>query len=108
MPPEYLIVFILATYRWTLMINAEKGMFDMFGRLRTLAGVKYDQYSNPYSTGWISEGILCPYCLSVWVGIGITALYVLGIALNGQSVVFYSMLPFALSGVTVYLKKVAG
>lgn len=108
MRPEYLLVLALATYRLTLLLNNEAGPGDIFGKLRTWSGVRYDQYSNPYATGWLSEGILCPYCLSVWVGIGITALFVLGIALNGQTVVFYSMLPFALSGVTVFLKKWAG
>jgi len=103
MTPETLLIAALAVYRLTYMINAENGPADIFGRFRSFVGVVYDQYSNPKGTNWVSEGILCYYCLSTWFGIGTAlALYF------APDVTRWVLLPFALSGVAVYLKKVAG
>ncbi len=105
---EIFIIAALATYRWTALIHNEAGPADIFGRLRNRLGVKFDQYSNPYGTNWFAEGILCFYCLSVWIGIGIflwlMIAALLGFLLLGAILLF----PFALSGVAVYLKKAVG
>lgn len=105
---EYLLIAALATYRLSLLISKEAGPFDLFGRFRTWAGVTYDQYSNPVASGQLSEAILCPFCLSVWIGICAT-LY-LGIAayLGVAHLAIYLLLPFALSGAAAYLFKSAG
>lgn len=105
---EIFVVAALATYRLTAMIHNETGPKDIFGRFRNWAGVKFDQYSNPYGTGWLSDGILCFYCLSVWIGFGVSVLIVLtaiaGFPLIGSLLLF----PFALSGLAVFLKKWTG
>src|SRR5688572_7796621 len=105
---EIFIVAALATYRLTAMIHNESGPADIFGRFRTYAGVEFDKYSNPYGTNWVSEGLLCFYCLSVWIGIGVFLWLViaslLGFLLIGTMLLF----PFAMSGVAVYLKKAVG
>jgi hypothetical protein len=105
---DVFIIAALATYRLTFMLNSESGPGDIFVRLRSRLGVKFDQYSNPYGTNWISEGVLCFYCLSVWVGFAVYFwLYIftwLRIFQFGAALLF----PFALSGVAVYLKKAVG
>lgn len=106
---EFVIVLAaLATYRITLLLSKEAGPFDMFGRFRTWAGVKYDQYSNPYGTGQLSEMILCPLCTSVWVGIGFTILVGVAAYLNLLTLITLLLLPFALSGFAVFLFKWTG
>lgn len=105
---EIFIVAALATYRLTAMINAETGPGDIFTRFRTFVGVKVDQYSHPYGTNWVSEGILCFYCLSVWIGFIVTLWLVVAALLQFFFVGMFLLLPFALSGVAVYLKKAVG
>jgi hypothetical protein len=108
MTPELLLIAALATYRWTLLVNKEDGPADIFGRFRSWMGVTYDQYSNPVATNGRAEALLCPYCLSVWVGIVMTALLVLALALHLETVLFYALLPFALSGAAVFWFKWTG
>lgn len=103
-----LLVIAFSTYRLTLLISKEAGPFDIFGRFRTWSGVKFDPYSKPYATGQLSEMILCPYCTSVWVGIGITILVGAAAYLNLLTLITFLLLPLALSGFAVFLFKWTG
>jgi hypothetical protein len=105
---EVFIIASLATYRLTTMIHNETGPGDIFGALRFRLGVRYDQYSNPYGTNWISEGILCFYCLSVWMGLLIGVILALAVYLKQTDLLALALIPFALSGLAVYLKKAVG
>lgn len=99
---EHFIIAALATYRLTRLIHKEDGPFDIAARFRTWAGIKFDEYSNPYSTGQLSAAINCPYCLSVWIGIGVTILLGIAALLNVETIALYLLLPFALSGLATY------
>lgn len=102
------IVALLATYRLTFMLNSESGPANIFTRLRTRVGVTYDQYSNPVGSNWVAEGVLCYFCLSVWIGFAVTVLLI-GAALLGHiEAAGVVLLPFALSGGSIYLKKAVG
>lgn len=103
-----LLVLFLASYRLTLLISKEAGPFDIMGRFRSLVGVKYDQYSKPYATGQVSEMVLCPYCLSVWVGIGCTLMWVVAQSCGIEKYLFWVLLPFALSGLSVFFFRWTG
>jgi uncharacterized protein DUF1360 len=103
-----ILIAALATYRLTLLVSKEAGPFDIFGRFRTWAGVKYDEYSKPYATGQLSEMILCPYCSSVWVGIGVTILVGAAAYLNLLTLITFVLLPLALSGLSVFFFKWTG
>lgn len=103
-----LVTAYLAVYRLTLLVSKEAGPFDMFGRFRTWAGVEYDQYSNAVPTGQLSEMILCPFCTSVWMGIGATILLVAARLLGVEIILFYALLPLALSGFSTFLFKWTG
>lgn len=102
------LLALLATYRLTLMLNSEAGPVDMFGRLRTRLGVVYDQYSNPQGTNWISEGVLCFYCLSVWVGFAVTLVLLIAWLAGHVEIAAFALMPFAISGGAVFLKNWAG
>lgn len=105
MSPELLIIAFLATYRLTLMINAEDGPADIFGRLRTRIGVKFDEQSQPYGTNWISEGVLCFYCLSVWIATGLTLWILIFSLINRPDIALWTLLPFGLSGGAIILRN---
>lgn len=105
---EMFLIAALATYRWTLLLNSEHGPGHIFSRLRTRLGVKFDPHSNPIATNGWAEMILCSFCLSVWVGIGVGVLMGAGALIGHPEIPTAILFPFALSGVTVYLKKAVG
>lgn len=97
-----LIIATLSTYRLTLLISSEGGPYNILERFRYFIGVRFDEYSKPYGTNTWARGILCPYCLSVWVGLAVGAL------VYGAPQLEAVLWPFALSGGVVFLKKWAG
>lgn len=105
---ELLLITCLATYRITLLVHKEAGPSDIFGRFRTWAGVTYDAYSNPISNGELSAAILCPFCLSIWIGILVTLYLGLAVYFGVVHIAVYLLLPFAMSGAASYLFKLAG
>lgn len=105
---ELTIIALFATYRLTQLLNNESGPRDIFVRLRSRLGVKFDEYSNPYGTTWVADAILCFYCLSIWVALGVSGLLIIAQALNVLPFAVGILFPFALSGGAVYLKKQAG
>ena len=107
-PIELLLVAALAVYRITLIVHKEDGPFELAAKFRTWAGVTYDQYSNPVPNGQLSAAILCPYCLSVWIGICATLYIGLAVYLNIANIAIYPMLPFALSGLSTFLFRWTG
>lgn len=105
---DRLLLALLAVYRLTLMLNAEAGPGDLFGRLRARLGVRYDEHSNPYGTNWVAEGVLCFYCLSVWVAFAVTALLAIGWLVGRIEAAEMLLLPFSMSGAAIFLKKWGG
>lgn len=102
---ELLVISALATYRLTLMFNAESGPADIFGRFRSRIGVKYDENSLPYGTNWIATGVLCFYCLSMWIG-GVITLWLLVFSVfNRGDIALWTLAPFALSGGAILLRN---
>lgn len=105
---ETIVILALTVYRLTLLISKEAGPFDMMGRFRTWIGVKFDEHSRPYATGQVSEMVLCPFCLSVWVAICVTLIAAGAYGFGVEKYVLWVFLPFALSGVSVFFFKWTG
>lgn len=74
--PFNFLIYSLVCYRITQLISREDGPFDVFHKLRLLAG-SYDYGSNGRIRTWYGRLIKCPYCLGFWVAIP------LAISLNG-------------------------
>lgn len=70
------------------MITSEEGPFSIFERIRVLSGVKYDQHSQPFGTNNLSRGLLCSWCVSVWLGLAVTVLLIVN---NGASLWFMAL-----------------
>lgn len=105
---EMTLIAALAVYRLTMMLNQEAGPGHIFTRFRSAIGVKFDEYSNPYGTNWVAEGVLCFFCLSVWIGIAVTAMMVIFYQARQIEYGIVILLPFALSGLAVFMKKWTG
>ena len=69
-----LLISILATWRISSLLVREDGPSDVFAKLRTISGVKYDKYSIPRGTNFVSSLLLCVWCTSIWIAVIIAAL----------------------------------
>ncbi len=61
------ILIGMAVWRLSSLLANEDGPFDVFARIRNLLGVQYDKNNETFGTNWISKGIICVWCNSVWV-----------------------------------------
>ena len=60
-----LLTGILATWRLTSLLYREDGPFDVFGKVRDLAGVRYDEMSKPFSDSQVGKALTCFWCTSI-------------------------------------------
>lgn len=112
---EITLIGLLAVYRITFLLKAagsgegaEPGPGHVLDKIRTWIGVRYDEHTRPVATNWRAEVLLCFLCLSVWIAFGVVALIAIGLLTNRLDLVMVALLPFALSGGSIFLKKWAG
>jgi hypothetical protein len=88
----------LAAWRLASLIANEDGPWQMFKRFRQLAEYWCNKYKFCSDLG-LHELVTCEWCNSVWIGAGLTLLYIwIGDAL------LYLALPLALSTVVIIIK----
>lgn len=90
----------LAAWRLASLIANEDGPWMMFKRLRGLAERWCNKYRFCREFG-LYELVECEWCNSVWIGIGLTILYLW----IGQTIL-YLTIPLALSTVVIIIKYV--
>lgn len=95
------LILVLASWRIANLLTAEEGPFEIFPKLRSRLGVKYDKFSIAYGKSEIGKVFACIWCLSVWVGGAITILY----SLYPKSTIKLIGYPFGLSAGIVVLHK---
>lgn len=96
------LVGILATWRLTVLLVYEAGPFDVFAHLRTAAGIRFNEFSQPVARNVVAQALLCHRCTSVWVG-GLIAVLsarelsaqvmVYALALSAGSVIIQTFIP---------------
>lgn len=96
----HVLVLGLAAMRLSMLLANEDGPWDMIARLRHMAGVRYDEASQPYGTTMVANGILCVYCSSVWIGLFFTLAWL--IWPDGAIVM---AMPWAISGMAIALSR---
>ena len=94
------IYLSLAAWRLASLVSNEDGPWMIFKRLRAQAEVWCKKYRFCREFG-IYELFSCEWCNSVWIGAGLTLLYLL----IGETI-SYLALPFALSTVVIVIKYV--
>lgn len=72
-----LLVFALAVWRISSLLVNETGPFDIFVRIRTLAGIQHDEEGIPYLIPHnLLAGILsCIWCCSIWISLFYTVFW---------------------------------
>ena len=95
------LILSLATWRISSLLVNEAGPWDIFERLRSLVGVRYDDYSIKYAKNNLAELFMCVWCMSLWVG----ALWVTMFLVTELAVLL--AIPFALSTMTIVVDSFA-
>lgn len=90
----------LACYRLSTLLVYDDGPFDIFARLRSVAGV-YRYGENGWPESPLGRLLSCPHCVGVWIAAGMAAL-VLWPGVLGDAV----LLVFAIAGVQSFLEEV--
>ena len=72
---ELLIIACLLTWRLSSLLVSERGIADVFGKLRDAVGVGYDEKSTPIASNELAELFLCVWCMSLWIGWGVALLF---------------------------------
>jgi hypothetical protein len=65
---EHVILAGLAGWRISSLLNWEPGPFDVFGKVRSAAGIRPGEI-----TGELAKLIVCPWCLTVWTAAAMLA-----------------------------------
>lgn len=94
------ILLGLATWRLASLLVQEDGPWDMFARLRSKLGVRFNERSEAVGTSFLSDLVLCMWCTSVWVGGAMAFLFV-----TAGSLATILSLPLALSAVAILLNR---
>lgn len=95
-----LVILALSCWRLSSLIAREDGPLDIPAKIRVKLGVRYNERSEMYATGFWSEMVLCMWCNSVWIGAVLTVLYVLL-----ADIALLLLLPLALSAATILVEK---
>jgi hypothetical protein len=95
---------MLAVWRLSSLIANEDGPFDIFARFRLRAGVYYDVDNNPIGGNVFARGLLCVWCVSIWVAflfsfvdpntVNIPTFIVNWLAISAGAILFYELLDF--------------
>lgn len=87
------LIIGLASWRVASLLAHERGPWDVFLRLRALAGVEHDATGSPFSwpETFFGKLLRCPWCLSPWTAALMAALWLAG----GVGVVIVAVLAAA-------------
>ena len=89
----YELMAALATWRLARMVAKEKGPFEVFERIRDLAGRR--------APVWVFDGLNCVACLSFWFGLALSII-------QGGKPKLVSIRGIAYSGFAVALMRLLG
>ena len=71
------VIFFLAVWRMSKLVTEEEGPGMIFSRLRELSGAEYQGLPEQWDVlTWYAKLLQCPYCLSVWVALFLSLLYI--------------------------------
>lgn len=95
----YLLI-ALAVWRITSLLIHEAGPYNMFHRLRYLAGVRHNRENQSVATNELAKLFLCHWCMSWWVAL----VFTIGLCYRPDWL-FTLSLPFALSAVSILITE---
>lgn len=103
MKPITFLILSLSTWRLSSLLVDESGPFDIFDHVRARAGVAYDSNNRQlpyYQQSTLAQLFTCVWCMSVWVGLALSAAYRLA-----PRVTMAVCRPLALSAAAIALSR---
>ena len=101
------VLFAAASvYRLAFMVAREEGPFDVFDRLRSLAGrLPSTKEGNRTRPHWIQRGLGCPLCISWWLALPAAGIVVY--SLSQPPLMALALWP-AIAGICLFLYQLGG
>jgi hypothetical protein len=96
-----LIALPFAVWRVSSVLVNEAGPFDMMTKLRNFVGIRYNEYSEMYTTNTSADLFTCVWCMSVWVSVLLVAL----LFLQEQISAFVNLV-FAASAIAIMIDEI--
>lgn len=97
------LILSLATWRISsLLTNPEEmGPYRVLSSIRYRVGVRFNERSEVYSTNEIAEIFTCLWCMSIWIGVILTILW-----LVIPTYITILCLPFAFSTLAIVIEEI--
>lgn len=90
----------LSTWRLSSLFAQEEGPWSFFARLRFLLGVRFDENSVQFGTNILSQGVICIWCNSIWIGFAFTVFYlIIGVKF------LWVLMPLVISTIAILVDK---
>ena len=90
-----------SVWRLSNILLREEGPFCIAQKIRCIAGVKYDDMSEPYGENVISMALSCMWCLSVWVSFFMVLMVVFLSPILSAVIIA----PFGLSALSIFIDE---
>lgn len=87
-------------YRLASLFSNEKGPYRVFSKFRVWAGETIAHDGTRHGRNEFARGLICLWCFSIWVGVGVSIAYYFYPAITLTVAV-----PFALSAVATVLDR---
>ena len=99
---QNLIVYILAVWRIANLFVNERGPFDLFLKIRSVAGITHDEngFALEIPETFFGQLLSCVWCSSIWIALFITVLWFV----SSEWALRFAVI-FALSGGAVLLEE---
>lgn len=94
------LILTLAAWRISNLFVNEDGPLMIFAEIRRLAGVTYNEASEPIAGNEAAKLLTCVFCCSVWLGLAIAVAYYFYPVYT-----FWACLPFALSAGAIVIDR---
>lgn len=104
MKPNWLdlLIYGMTLWRFAHMIVQERGFLDIFLRFRRAMGIVHDDDGRPIMTidSNLARLFNCVWCISMFIALPFAlAIYLF------QDIMWWLSLPFALSGLAIYIEQ---
>ena len=77
METQNLVIYILAVWRIANLFVNERGPFDLFLKIRSVAGITHDEngFALEIPETFFGQLLSCVWCSSIWIALFITVLW---------------------------------
>lgn len=98
-----LIVYALALWRVSSLLQSENGPFDIFHKFRELVGIHHDDNGDilEIEDRWLPRLMACVWCLSMFL-----ALFYVPLIYFFHEIAFWLSVPFALSAGAIIVERI--